>query len=224
MDRFSRRQLLTASVAMCGIACADRPTSGRPNILLAYSDDQSYPHASALGDPVVETPAFDRIAREGVVLAHSYTACPSCTPSRSALLTGRPIWRIGEGGVLYGTLHPEYPLFTHVLEDAGYHTGFVGKPWAPGDWRAGGLTRHPFGREYGNRLELGSAPRDRYERLRRELRGFPGGPARRRPVLLLFRSNRAAPRLRAGDRRAERAGPGQRRGPAVLAGCAGGSL
>ena len=153
MDQFSRRELLTASAAMCGIACADRPASRRPNILLAYSDDQSYPHASALGDPVVETPAFDRIAREGVVLAHSYTACPSCTPSRSALLTGRPIWRIGEGGVLYGTLHPEYPLFTHVLEDAGYHTGFVGKPWAPGDWRAGGLTRHPFGREYGERLE-----------------------------------------------------------------------
>lgn len=63
------------------------------------------------------------------------------------------MWQIGEAGVLFGTLHPEYPLFTHLLEDAGYHVGFVGKPWAPGDWRAGGLTRHPNGKEYAARLE-----------------------------------------------------------------------
>ncbi len=61
---------------------------------------------------------------------------------------------MGEGGVLFGTLHPEYPLFTHLLEDAGYHVGFVGKPWAPGDWQAAGLTRHPNGKEYSARLEV----------------------------------------------------------------------
>ena len=149
----SRRELLAGSFALGATACGRQGSKGPPNILLAYSDDQSYPHASALGDPAVSTPAFDRVAREGVVFAHSYTACPSCTPSRSALLTGRPIWRLGEAGLLYGTLHPEFPLFTHILEDAGYHAGFVGKPWAPGDWRAGGLTRHPFGREYAGRPE-----------------------------------------------------------------------
>lgn len=153
MNSISRRDLLAGSLALSGTACVNPAKARRPNILLAYSDDQSYPHASALGDPVVKTPAFDRIAREGVILEHSYTACPSCTPSRSALLTGRQIWRIGEGGVLYGTLHPEHPLFTHLLEDAGYHIGYVGKPWAPGDWRAGGLERHPFGMEYADRLE-----------------------------------------------------------------------
>ena len=121
-NRLTRRQLLAGSLAVGATACAASERVRRPNILLAYSDDQSYPHASILGDPVVRTPAFDRIVREGVVLTHSFTACPSCTPSRSALLTGRPIWRIGEAGVLYGTLPPEYPLFTHLLEDAGYHT------------------------------------------------------------------------------------------------------
>ncbi len=151
MALVNRRQMLGAALAIAAGGPALRGTARRPNILLAYSDDQSYPHASILGDPVVRTPAFDRVAREGVIFTHSYTACPSCTPSRSALLTGRPIWRVGEAGVLYGTLPPEYPLFTHSLADAGYHTGFVGKPWAPGDWRAGGLTRHPIGREYAAR-------------------------------------------------------------------------
>ena len=125
----------------------------RPNILFAITDDQSYPHTSLLGDPVVKTPAFDRIAKEGVLFTHSFAACSSCTPSRSSILTGRQIWQVGEAGVLFGTLHPEYPLFTHLLEDAGYHVGYVGKPWAPGDWRAAGLTRHPNGKEYAAKLE-----------------------------------------------------------------------
>ncbi len=155
MAHLTRRDLLTGSAAAAGAACGGGDARGarRPNILFAISDDQSYPHASILGDPVVRTPAFDRVAREGVILDHSYTACPSCTPSRSAILTGRPIWRLGEAGVLYGTLPPEYPLFTHLLEDTGYHVGYVGKPWAPGDWRAGGLDRHPLGTEYAARLE-----------------------------------------------------------------------
>lgn len=133
-------------------ACLAQAERSRPNILFALSDDQSFPHAGILGDRVVETPAFDRVAREGILFTHSYTACPSCTASRTAILTGRQIWQVGEGGVLFGTLHPEYPLFTHLLQDAGYHVGYVGKPWAPGDWRAGGLTRHPNGKEYAARL------------------------------------------------------------------------
>ncbi len=150
----TRRELLSVG-AIAGISgCGGRSTSDRrPNILLAFSDDQSWPHASILGDPVVKTPAFDRVAQEGVLFNHSYTACPSCSPSRAALLTGRQIWQIGEAGLLYGTLPQEYPLVTHQLEDAGYHVGFVGKPWAPGDWKAAGLARHPIGTEYDSRLE-----------------------------------------------------------------------
>ena len=37
-----------------------------PNILFCISDDQSYAHTGANGDPVVKTPAFDRVAREGI--------------------------------------------------------------------------------------------------------------------------------------------------------------
>ena len=43
----------------------------RPNILFCISDDQSYDHTGANGDPVIETPAFDRIAREGLRFVHT---------------------------------------------------------------------------------------------------------------------------------------------------------
>ncbi len=128
--------------------------SRRPNILFAISDDQSWAHTSAAGCAYVRTPAFDRVAREGVLLTHSFAASPSCTPSRSAVLTGRHIWQIGEAGLLYGTLPKEYPPFTHALEDAGYFTGWTGKGWGPGEWQPGGLTRHPLGREYNRRQQV----------------------------------------------------------------------
>ncbi len=104
----------------------------RPNILLAISDDQSWMHVGAYGDKGTRTPAFDRVAREGVLFTHAYAACPSCAPSRSAILTGRPIWQLGTGGVLMGVLKNEYDLFTLRLRDAGYQLAATGKTWGPG--------------------------------------------------------------------------------------------
>jgi len=66
----------------------------RPNILFCISDDQSWLHTGATGDPVVKTPAFDRIAREGILFTHAFCDAPSCGPSRSAILTGQHIWRL----------------------------------------------------------------------------------------------------------------------------------
>jgi N-sulfoglucosamine sulfohydrolase len=138
--------LLGMSAARAGAAPV------RPNILFVISDDQSWRDTGICGSTTVRTPAFDRIAREGVRFTHSFAACPSCTPSRSAVLTGRHLWQTGEGGVLYGTFPKEYPPFTHALQDTGYHTGWTGKGWGPGQWEPGGLIRHPIGREYNRRL------------------------------------------------------------------------
>jgi N-sulfoglucosamine sulfohydrolase len=144
---------LLALLGMSLVAhAAETSASRRPNILFVISDDQSWRDTGVSGGRTVRTPAFDRIAREGARFTHSFCASPSCTPSRSAILTGRHIWQIGEAGVLYGTLPPEYPLFPHLLQDAGYFTGFTGKGWGPGEWQAGGLKRHPLGREYNTRL------------------------------------------------------------------------
>ena len=126
--------------------------STRPNILFVITDDQSWRDTGAAGSRMVRTPAFDGVAKEGVLFTHSFAASPSCTPSRSAVLTGRHIWQVGEAGVLYGTLPKEHALFTHALQDAGYHVGWTGKGWGPGEWEPGGLPRAPLGREYNRRL------------------------------------------------------------------------
>jgi len=78
--------------------------AGPPNILFCISDDQSYAHTGANGDPVVKTPAFDRVAREGIRFTHAFCDAPTCGPSRSAILTGQPIWRLEEAGNIHSTL------------------------------------------------------------------------------------------------------------------------
>jgi uncharacterized sulfatase len=69
----------------------------RPNILFVISDDQSFPHASAYGYKAIITPAFDRVAKEGVLFNNAFAASPGCSPSRAALLTGKNCWQIEEG-------------------------------------------------------------------------------------------------------------------------------
>jgi N-sulfoglucosamine sulfohydrolase len=156
--QLTRRDLLSGALAPLALgACGSRRSSSskRPNILFALADDQSWPHAGAYRDKAARTPAFDRIAGEGVLFTNSFCASPSCTPSRSAILAGRNIWQLEEAGVLYGTIPRKFPLFPHLLEDAGYHVGFTGKGWGPGNWKAGGLDRVPTGKEYNSRLHAG---------------------------------------------------------------------
>lgn len=139
----TRRQFLGAAPVAALTAAPDRP-----NVLFILADDQSWPHASAYGGKLVDTPAFDRIAKEGALFHNSFCVAPSCTPSRSGILTGRNMWQVEEAGLLYGTLPKKYPVFPLLLEDAGYFVGFTGKTWAPGDMKAGGLTKHPVGRGF----------------------------------------------------------------------------
>ena len=114
-----------------GAARAAGPTK-RPNILLLIGDDWSWPHAGALGDPVVKTPTFDRIAREGVLFSRAFTAAPSCTPSRAAMATGQYHWRLEGAANLGGSLPNRIPSYPDILKQAGYHVGFSGKGIAPG--------------------------------------------------------------------------------------------
>ena len=111
--------LLLSGFATATATAADR----RPNILFCLADDWGWPHAGAYGDPVVQTPAFDRVAREGVLFTHAFVSSPSCTPSRNAILTGTQFYRLGEGANLHSTLDVSHPNFMMRLRKAGYEIG-----------------------------------------------------------------------------------------------------
>ena len=140
------RFLLFLLVACLPLSAAE---SKRPNILFMISDDQSFPHASAYGSKMVSTPNFDRIASEGVLFKNAICGAPGCSPSRAAFLTGRQIWQIEHAGTHASSFGSKYITFMDLLEKAGYHTGYVGKGWSPGNWKAGGRTKNPAGNSYG---------------------------------------------------------------------------
>ncbi len=135
------------SIAPNAARGADAPDK-RPNILFCIADDWSWPHAGAYGDPVVKTPTFDRVVREGVLFTQAFCAAPSCTPSRAAILTGRYPHQLDEGGNLWSTLSTKYPTYTRLLEEAGYHVGSTRKGWGPGNFKAGGYEQNPAGKPY----------------------------------------------------------------------------
>ncbi len=120
----------------------------RPNILFCLADDWSWPHAGVYGDRVVHTPTFDRVAREGIRFNYCFSACPSCTPSRAAMLTGQYPHRLEEGSCLWGFLPKKFPVYPELLERAGYAVGFTRKGWGPGDFRAGGFEQNPASRAF----------------------------------------------------------------------------
>jgi arylsulfatase A-like enzyme len=123
----------------------------RPNILIAIADDWSHGHAGAYGCRWVKTPAFDRVAREGVLFANAFTNNPKCSPCRASLLTGRNSWQLDEACNHFGVFPARWPVYPDLLAKAGYHVGFTGKGWGPGDFRAGGFPRNPAGIEYNRR-------------------------------------------------------------------------
>jgi N-sulfoglucosamine sulfohydrolase len=118
----------------------------RPNILFCIADDWGWPHAGAYGDPVVKTPTFDRLAREGILFQHAYVSSPSCTPSRGALLTGQWHWRLDSAANLWSVFPDRFATYPEILEKAGYSTGHTGKAWGPGVTQTQGrpLAGKPF--------------------------------------------------------------------------------
>lgn len=118
----------------------------RPNILFAIADDAS--HMGAYGHSWLNTPAFDRVARDGVLFHNAFTTNPKCAPSRASILTGRQTWQLEEACDHFGIFPGKFRVYPDLLEEAGYHVGFTGKGWAPGDYRRGGFERNPAGPEY----------------------------------------------------------------------------
>jgi N-sulfoglucosamine sulfohydrolase len=138
-----KKQLLFLSLLTVATSAL---AASKPNILFCFADDWGWPHAGAYGDKVVKTPAFDRLAKEGVLFEHAFISSPSCTPSRNAIVTGQQFYRLGHGANLHSTLDVKHPNFVSLLRAAGYQVGSYRKAWGPGDWKAGGYKDNPCGK------------------------------------------------------------------------------
>ncbi len=111
------------------VAGAEHP----PNVILIMTDDQGYGDIAAHGHPHLKTPNMDRLWRESVRLEHFHVDA-TCSPTRSALMTGRFPGRVGVWHTTSGRnlLRTDETTMGDVFQSAGYRTGVFGK-WHLGD-------------------------------------------------------------------------------------------
>ncbi len=108
-------------------ACA--PTQEPPvNVLFLYTDDQRYNTIHALGNDEIRTPHMDALVRRGTAFTHAHTMggqhAALCAPSRSMLMTGRPLFRLHTTG---DSIPPDHIMMPEILREAGYITFGTGK-------------------------------------------------------------------------------------------------
>jgi arylsulfatase A-like enzyme len=87
--------VLVAAGSACAAGAAGQTRPARPNVVFILADNLGYGDLGCYGCPDIRTPAIDRLASEGVRLTSYYAGGPECTPSRTALLTGRYPQRVG---------------------------------------------------------------------------------------------------------------------------------
>ena len=144
-DPMNRRRFLQVSggALAAGAGCvgwtATPRRKERPNVLFLMTDEQHYRSLSVTGNPYIETPHMDRIAREGVLFTNATCVTPYCSPSRASIISGvyphthRILTNVSPGRSKQKPLpHDAFPNTECLLHAAGYATGHRGK-WHLGD-------------------------------------------------------------------------------------------
>lgn len=122
----------------------------RPNVVVFLADDLGWGDLACYGHPRIKTPNLDNFATEGVRFTQCYSACGVCSPSRSAILTGRTpyrngVWRwIPEGSPVH--LRTSEITLAEVLKEKGYETCHVGKWHLNGHFNS---PKHPQPNDHG---------------------------------------------------------------------------
>ncbi len=120
--------LFTAGFAVPGLLAAESST---PNIVIFLADDLGYGDLGCYGNKIIQSPNLNAFAEQGVRLTQCYSACPVCSPSRSAILTGRTPYRNGvftwipEGREIH--LRTSEITIPKLLQAKGYATAHFGK-------------------------------------------------------------------------------------------------
>src|SRR4051812_7310574 len=130
--RMRHRPILTLFVAaFASVVCAGE--TAKPNIIFVLTDDQGYGDISAHGNPILQTPNMDALRAQSVRFTDFHVS-PTCSPTRSALHTGRHEFKNGVTHTIYERegLTLNATTIAQVLKTAGYTTGIFGK-WHLGD-------------------------------------------------------------------------------------------
>ncbi len=131
-ESFDRRQFLAASSVAAAAPALLNAQTGRPfrSVMCLIADDQAA-IAGCYGNDVVRTPNMDRLASEGTRFTHAFATTPSCSASRSVILSGLQNHKNGQ----YGHAHlpanfhsqPHVQSIPRILKAQGFRTGVVGK-------------------------------------------------------------------------------------------------
>ncbi|MEY2880043.1 MAG: hypothetical protein RLZZ15_2423 [Verrucomicrobiota bacterium] len=117
---------------LAGVLGAARASAAPPpNILFAIADDWGA-HAGAYGTKWVQTPHFDRVARDGLLFKHAYTPNAKCAPSRACILTGRNSWQLEEAANHICYFPAKFKGWGEALAEQGWFVGHTMKGWGPG--------------------------------------------------------------------------------------------
>lgn len=135
-----RRALVVWGLLTVAGACSALERDGgnavgrrRPNVILVMTDDQGYGDLGAHGNAMIRTPHMDRLHEVSVRLT-DFHVDPTCSPTRSALMTGRYSTRTGVWHTIAGRslLDPNEETLGELFRENGYRTGMFGK-WHLGD-------------------------------------------------------------------------------------------
>jgi arylsulfatase A len=125
---------LGAALAVIAVAAGFAPAASaadKPNLVVFLADDLGWGDLGCYGNAVIKTPHLDRFAAEGMRFTQCYAASAVCSPSRSAILTGRTPYRNGvftwipEGRDIH--LRRSEVTVARLLKEQGYATCHVGK-------------------------------------------------------------------------------------------------
>ena len=126
----------------------------RPNVVVILADDLGWADLGCYGSKYHRTPHLDRLAAAGMRFTDAYAACPVCSPTRAALLTGKYPARLQPHRLAARPARPPRPeaaaaasstsscrstksTLAEALKAAGYATGHIGK------WHLGGKGFEP---------------------------------------------------------------------------------
>ncbi len=145
MQRHTINIIVRYTIFLSLILLVDPILAQRPNIIYIMTDDMGYGDLSCYGNKKFMTPNLDKLAAQGVKFVNAYAAAPVCTPTRTALMTGRYPAKLPLGLLeplrspkkdsAYG-LTKDNPSLGTLMKASGYETVLIGK------WHLGFMPQH----------------------------------------------------------------------------------